>query len=59
MIFSRNLNKVPDNATLVTADAAGLYPSILHDEGPEIEKKQLDNFDEKSITIEDLIKRLN
>ena len=50
------LKKAPDNAILVTADVVGLYPSIPHDEGLEVLKKQLDNFYEKSIPIEDLVK---
>ena len=40
----KNLKKVPDNAILVTADVVGLYPSIPHNEGLEVLKKQLDNF---------------
>ena len=52
----KNLKKVPDNAILVTADVVGLYPSIPHNEGLEVLKKQLDNFYEKSIPTEDLVK---
>ena len=51
----KNLKKVPDNAVLFTADV-GLYPSIPHNEGLEVLKKQLDNFYEKSIPTEDLVK---
>ena len=29
----KELEKVPDGAILVTADVAGLYPSIPHDDG--------------------------
>ena len=43
-------------AILVTADVVGLYPSIPHNEGLEVLKKQLDNFYEKSIPTEDLVK---
>ena len=50
------LKKVPDNAILVTADIVGLYSSIPHNEGLEVLKKQLDNFYEKSIPTEDLVK---
>ena len=53
----KNLKKVPDNAILVTADVVGLYPSIPHNEGLEVLKKQLDNFYEKSIPTEDLVKK--
>ena len=52
----KNLKKVPDNAILITADVVGLYPSILHNEGLEVLQKQLDNFYEKSIPTEDLVK---
>ena len=31
----KNLKKVSDNAILVTADVAGFYPSIPHNEGLE------------------------
>ena len=41
---------------LVTADVVGLYPSIPNNEGLEVLKKQLDNFYEKSIPTEDLVK---
>ena len=50
----KNLKKVPNNA--ITADVVGLYPSIPHNEGLEVLKKQLDNFYEKSIPTEDLVK---
>ena len=52
----KNLKKVPDNAILFTADVVGLYPSIQQNEGLEVVKKQLYNFYEKSIPIEDLVK---
>ena len=52
----KNLKKVLDNATLVTADVVGLYPSIPHNEGVEVLMKQLDNFYDKSIPTEDLLK---
>ena len=41
---------------LVTADVVELYPSIPHNEGVEVLKKQIDNFYEKSIPTEDLAK---
>ena len=52
----KNLNKIPDNAILNTADVVGLYPSIPLYEDLEVLKKQLDNFYEKSIPTEDLVK---
>ena len=51
----KNLKKVTDNAILVTTNVVRLYPSIPHNEGFKILKKQLD-FDEKSVPTEDLVK---
>ena len=53
---TNGLKKVPDSAILVTADVFELYPSIPHDKGLEVLKKQLDYFDDKSIPTEDLVK---
>ena len=52
----RNLGKIPENAFLVTADVIGLYPSIPHDEGLDVLRKQFNAFDNKSIPTEDLVK---
>ena len=52
----KNHDKIPENAFLVTADVVGLYPSISHDEGLEVLRKQLKAFDNKSIPTEDLVK---
>ena len=52
----KNLRKIPENAFLVTADIVGLYPSIPHNEGLEVLRKQLKVFDNKSIPTEDLVK---
>ena len=52
----KNLSKIPENAFLVTADVVGLHPSIPHDEGLEVLRKQLNTFDNKSIPTEDLVK---
>ena len=52
----KNLGKIPENAFLVTADVVGLYPSIPHDEGLEVLRKQLNAFDNKSILTEHLVK---
>ena len=51
----KNWNKLPDKATIVTASVIGLCSSIPQNEGLEILKKQLDNFDEKLIRVEDLV----
>ena len=53
----QNLKKVPDNAILVTADVVGLYPIISHNEGLDFLKIRVDNFYEKSIPTEDLVKK--
>ena len=51
----KHISKVPDNAILITADVAGLYPSIPYNEGLEVLKKQLDKFYEKLIPTEGLV----
>ena len=55
----KNLKKVPDNAILVTADVVGLYPSIPHNEGLEVLKKQLDNFHENQYLLKIWLKWRN
>ena len=50
----KNWNKLPEAIT-VTASVIGLCCSIPQNEGLEILKKQLDNFDEKLIRAEDLV----
>ena len=55
----KNLGEIPQNAVLVTADVVGLYPSIPHDEGLEVLRKQLNAFNNKAIPTEDLGKWLN
>ena len=52
----KSLKKVHDNVILVIADFVGFYPSIPFNESLEVLKKQLDNFYEKSIPTEDLVK---
>ena len=52
----KNPRKIPENAFLVTADAVGLYLSIPHDEGLEVLRKQLNAFNNKSISTEDPVK---
>ena len=53
----KNLKKVPNNA--ITADVVGLYPSIPHNEGLEVLKKQLDNFHENQYLLKIRLKWLN
>ena len=52
----KNLNKVPDNAILVTANVVGLYPSIPHNIRCRSSEETVDSFYEKSIPTEDLVK---
>ena len=52
----KNLNKVPDIGIMVTGNIAGLFTNIPHNKDPEILKKQLDSFDEKSIPRKDWVK---
>ena len=41
---------------LVTADVVGLYPSIPHSEGFDIYKKQSENYPNKKVSTEDIVK---
>ena len=52
----KNLKKVSDDAILVTVYVVGLYAGIPHNEGLKVRKKKLDNFYEKPIPTEDLVK---
>ena len=53
----KNLGKIPENPFQVTAaDVVELYPSIPHDEGLEVLRKQINTFDNKSIPTEHLVK---
>ena len=38
----KNINAIPENAILVTADVVGLYPSIPHQAGLEALREALD-----------------
>ena len=51
----KNLGKIAENAFLVAVGVVGLYRSILHDKGLEVLRKQLNAFDNKSISTEDLV----
>ena len=50
------VNEIPKATILVTADVVGLYPSIPHDGGLEVLRKQYDKFKEKMVPTEDIIK---
>ena len=51
-----NINTLPENAMLVTADVVGFYPSIPHEAGFIALKKALENRSVKKIPTENLIK---
>ena len=50
------VDKTPKGTILVTvaADVAGLYPSISHDGGSEVFRKQYDKFQDKMLPTEDI-----
>ena len=50
------MKKVPENSILVTADFVALHPSILHNQGQVVLRKQLHSFYKKSIPTENLVK---
>ena len=52
----KNINTLPENAILVTANVVGLYPSIPHEAGLSALEKALDNRSVKKIPTENLIK---
>ena len=52
----RALGEIPKGAILVTADIAGLYPSIPHDEGLKVLQNQYHKFIDKTVPTEDIIK---
>ena len=47
-----NLDSIPENAILVTADVVGLYQSIPHEVGLRALREALDKRDEKTIPTE-------
>ena len=49
------IGDIPENAILVTADVAGLYPSIPHKAGLKALKNGLDKRKQKHIPTEKLI----
>ena len=50
------MKKVPDNAILVLGDTVRLCHSIPHNKRLDVLKKQLDDFDEKSLPTKNLVK---
>ena len=51
-----NLDLIPENAILVTADVVGLYPSIPHEVGLRALRGALNKRDEETISTEELLK---
>ena len=51
-----NLDSIPENAILVTADVVGLYPSIPHEVDLRALREALNKRDEKTIPTEELLK---
>ena len=51
--------EVPKGAILVTADVAGIYPSIPHSEGLNILKKQYENYPNKKVSTVDIGKMVD
>ena len=52
----KSIGIVPENAILVTADVAGLYPNITHRAGLKALKEALEKRDIKKIPTKDLMK---
>ena len=53
----KTVGEIPKEAILVTADVVGLYPSITHDGGLEVLRKQYSKFKDKIVPTEDIIKK--
>ena len=55
----KRVGEIPKGTILVTADVVALYPSIPHDGGLEVFRKQYDKFKDKIVPTEDIIKMAN
>ena len=51
-----NIDHIPQDAIMGTADVVGLYPSIPHAAGLEALRKELDNRENEKISTDDLAK---
>ena len=51
-----NLDSIPENDILLTADMVGLYPSTPHDVGLTALTGALDQRDEETISTKELLK---
>ena len=52
----KNIDHIPQDAIMVTADLVGLYQSIHHDVCPKTLRKEFDNRENKEISTDDLTK---
>ena len=52
----KDINNIPKDSILVTADVVGLYPSIPHEAGLEALEKALNNRTDKKVFTGDLVK---
>ena len=52
----KRLKNISDNTLIVTADVAGLYPSIPHEAGLRALEEVVGRREEKKISTEDLVK---
>ena len=52
----KNIDHIPQDAIMVTADLVGLYQSIHHDACPKTLRKEFDNRENKEISTDDLTK---
>ena len=52
---NKNIGKIPEGATLVTADVIGLYPSISNGAGLEAPRKILNERDSPKVPTEDMV----
>ena len=55
----RRVGEIPKGAIPVTADVVGLYPSIPHDGGLEVLRKQSDKFKDKIVPTENIIRMVD
>ena len=52
----KRVEGIPKGAILVTAEVVGLYPTISHDGGLQILRKQYNKFKDKMVPTDDIIK---
>ena len=51
----KELGKIPENALLVTADVASLYPSIPHEDGLRALYTKVEEREDKTVSSESLV----